>query len=264
MKSRHARPTGVHREDAQSPPAVTEPEAPTDDTLLRRRYLLRSSQQDKPPILGGAARRSSRPTDAPRIGNQSHRFFVRPPGRYGHRARRIPAQAGTETESQSSIEAAKAMRPTAIEWSSGFPSDGASDLAASPTQPPNRTKWPSAKEILATHRNRTTARGDAGAGRARVTKSCANAGTRARPMVAAGLGRRPTGGRALSWPSDWRPCALSWWWADDSYSASIMTARLLAADRTGQRGPLPGIVAPPDRHRGFVPPRSTWRTGRSS
>jgi hypothetical protein len=39
-------------------------------------------------------------------------------------------------------------------------------------------------------------------------------------------------------------CTLSWSWADESYSASIMTARLLAANRTVQRGPLPESCVP--------------------
>ena len=48
------------------------------------------------------------------------------------------------------------------------------------------------------------------------------------------------------------------------YSASIMTAKLLAANRTGQRGPLPESVVAARADRGLARPHSTWHTGRSS
>jgi len=40
-------------------------------------------------------------------------------------------------------------------------------------------------------------------------------------------------------------CFLSWRWAGDSYSASIVTDRLLTQDRTARRLPLPESVSPP-------------------
>jgi tetratricopeptide (TPR) repeat protein len=41
-------------------------------------------------------------------------------------------------------------------------------------------------------------------------------------------------------------CVLSWWWAADSYSAAMMTDRLLASERAFHARPLPETVAPPD------------------
>ena len=40
-------------------------------------------------------------------------------------------------------------------------------------------------------------------------------------------------------------CTLSWWWALDSYSASVMIGRLMSVDRMAQRAPLPDSIAPP-------------------
>ena len=58
-------------------------------------------------------------------------------------------------------------------------------------------------------------------------------------------------------------CILSWWWASDSYAASIMTERLI--DRRSDRPARAAsrTVAPPTA-RGPARPRSTWLTGRSS
>ena len=58
-------------------------------------------------------------------------------------------------------------------------------------------------------------------------------------------------------------CVLSWSWARDSYTASIVTDRLLASDRTTQRSPLPDSVAPPEGGWMISTP-ATWRTGRFS
>jgi hypothetical protein len=42
-------------------------------------------------------------------------------------------------------------------------------------------------------------------------------------------------------------CVLSWWWASDSYSAALMTDRLIMADGTGRRRPMPDSVVPDGR-----------------
>ncbi len=105
-------------------------------------------------------------------------------------------------------------------------------------------KWPSAREILATHRNRPRPEATpAQAGR----KSPKDAPTPAREPAQWSLPAWVAGPPAavLFMAIGLATCALSWLWADESYSASIMTARLLAADRTGQRGRLPESCAPP-------------------
>ncbi len=38
---------------------------------------------------------------------------------------------------------------------------------------------------------------------------------------------------------------LSWWWAGDSYAAALISERLIVADSTGRRMPLPETVRPP-------------------
>ena len=67
----------------------------------------------------------------------------------------------------------------------------------------------------------------------------------------------PLGAAGLGWPD--RPwcfsssltglvgCGLSWSWAQDSYTASIVTDRLLTSDRAVQRSPLPDSVRPPEK-----------------
>ncbi len=111
-------------------------------------------------------------------------------------------------------------------------------------------EWPSARDILASHR----------------------AATRPPPVVAAARktpGRKtrpaamPTLARA---PGQWSPpvwlagppaavivlaagiagCFLSWRWAGDSYAASIVTDRLLTQDRIARSLPLPDSVSPPE------------------
>jgi hypothetical protein len=105
-------------------------------------------------------------------------------------------------------------------------------------------QWPSAREILAAHQ----------------------AAQRARPQPAAKMRRHsselPTVARE---PGRWVPpmwlggppiallvvlggiasCMLSFAWASDSYSASIMTERLFSANRGGPKRPLPDGVGPP-------------------
>ena len=52
--------------------------------------------------------------------------------------------------------------------------------------------------------------------------------------------------RPLSWRSAWPAASCRGGGRRDSYSAAIMTGRLMAADRTARRRPLPESVAPPD------------------
>lgn len=111
-------------------------------------------------------------------------------------------------------------------------------------------EWPSAKDILATHRAVSSSRAAPASGTKTTTKV-------KRPGVI------PTLSRA---PSQWNPpvslagsaamlfilssgifgCTLSWSWAHDSYMASIVTDRLLTSDRVLERSPLPDSVQPPE------------------
>jgi hypothetical protein len=113
-----------------------------------------------------------------------------------------------------------------------------------PATPPGRAEWPSVQDILATHR------------------AIPKPQTPAVPKPASRLQVAPTLARL---PEQWNPpawlagppavifvCAvgliasvLSWRWAADSYSASIMTDRLMSAGQSSQRRPLPDSIGPP-------------------
>jgi hypothetical protein len=110
-------------------------------------------------------------------------------------------------------------------------------------------EWPSAKDILATLRAASTPPLPVTNGKAAKTK--------------AGLKAIPTLARA---PAHWAPpvwlagpavavfvlaaglpaCILSWSWARDSYTTSIVNDRLFATNGTVQRGPLPDSVTYPE------------------
>jgi len=117
----------------------------------------------------------------------------------------------------------------------------------------NRVEWPSARDILAAHRATSQSRATVAPGR--VPTSQRN-GSHASPTVA----RQPADWNMPVWlagppaaalvlVAGLAGCVLSWWWACDSYSASIMTERLVTTDRSAQRRPLPESV---------VPPSGTW------
>jgi tetratricopeptide (TPR) repeat protein len=110
-------------------------------------------------------------------------------------------------------------------------------------------EWPSAKDILATYRA-------AGPGRLPV-----KGGKRATKKI----NRSSVMPTVEYVPAQWNPptsvagplvtlfilaagllgCSLSWSWAQDSYTASIVIDRLLAGDRAVQRTSLPESVQPP-------------------
>jgi len=126
-----------------------------------------------------------------------------------------------------------------------FASDGpVSDPAV------NRAEWPSARDILATHRATSQPRATVATGRVTTTK-------RDRSQALPTLAREPGHWNMPVWlagppaavlvlAAGLAGCVLSWWWACDSYSASIMTERLLVTDLSAGRRPLPESVAPPD------------------
>ncbi|MFI5456870.1 MAG: hypothetical protein ACHRXM_15605 [Isosphaerales bacterium] len=113
-----------------------------------------------------------------------------------------------------------------------------------------RVKWPSAKDILATHRATLQPR-------AAVATARMPAAQRNGPQAVPTRAREPGHWNMPVWlagppaavlvlAAGLAGCVLSWWWACDSYSASIMTGRLLTTDRSAQRRPLPESVRPPD------------------
>ena len=216
---------------------LTEPEAPTE-TAVATEIPAAIEQQDKPPILAepqpieptkdaqelainrnGSS--SSRPEDTP---TEPDPFWRKP----------------APNRSKSSIEARKDASHRNRMDRDSRPTEQHLGEPRSTAKP---EKWPSAREILATHRNRPRPE----ATPRRQGASHQDAPTPAREPAQWSLPAWVAGPPAavLFMAIGLATCALSWLWADESYSASIMTARLLAADRTGQRGRLPESCAPP-------------------
>jgi tetratricopeptide (TPR) repeat protein len=116
----------------------------------------------------------------------------------------------------------------------------------------DHVEWPSAQDILATHR----ARPNPPAPPRTSVKASQWTATQTSPTLAC----EPNQWTLPFWLA-WPPlaafvvcvgvvgCTLSWSWACDSYSAAIVTNRLILADISARRTPLPDTVAPP---------RGTW------
>ena len=153
------------------------------------------------------------------------------------------------------------MRPTAIEWT-GIPVRRSSIWASRVNR--QTGKMAIRQGNSGNTSQPTTARGDAGDRQG--AESPKDAPTPAREPAQWSLPAWVAGPPAavLFMAIGLATCALSWLWADESYSASIMTARLLAADRTGQRGRLPESMRPANRIVDSLDLRNTWRTGRCS
>jgi tetratricopeptide (TPR) repeat protein len=110
--------------------------------------------------------------------------------------------------------------------------------------------WPSARDILAAHR--ATHHPQAAALSTR-TSARRRQTSRAVPTEARGPGQwnlpawlAGPPAALLVMAAGLAGCVLSWWWACDSYCASIMTSRLLLTDRSAQRRPLSESVGPPE------------------
>ena len=174
-----------------------------------------------------------------------------------------PAQDKTPVETEpvspapapedASIAAASAALPESVIEPNGplSPTAEIDHPSSFPLEPKaaKEVEWPSARDILATHRA------------ARPRRAPATTRAKGRKTDSR-LTTIPTVARA---PAHWAPpvwlagpaaavfvlltslaaCGLSWTWARDSYTASIVTDRLLTTDRTAQRSPLPDSVAPP-------------------
>jgi len=125
--------------------------------------------------------------------------------------------------------------------------DERAELSSDPAV--NRVEWPSATDILAAHRATSQSRATVPTGRLSTRQ---RNGSQALPTV----GRPPAHWNMPVWlagppaavlvlVAGLAGCVLSWWWACDTYSASIMTERLVTTDRSAQRRPLPESVGPP-------------------
>jgi tetratricopeptide (TPR) repeat protein len=123
-----------------------------------------------------------------------------------------------------------------------------------PESPPFRSvrdvEWPSARDVLASHQAASSPRP--------VLAALGNAaGRKARPAAIPTLARRPGHWSLPVWvagppaalfvlAAGFAGCFLSWRWAGDSYTASVVTDRLLSQDKTARSLPLPDSVSPPD------------------
>ena len=194
-------------------PTEPTPVEPNEDPL-------ESALGARAPPPGGRTIRPPCPTQA---GASRHRAGART--RWEHDRRIVPTKSNRTGESRG-------------QQSSNPPEP---DSAAKPEN------WPSAKDILATHRNRP-----------RPLTTPVLAGRKAQQEMRRHWPASPPDGRCragsrarrpwcLSWPSASRRI-LSWLWAADSYSASIMTARLLAANRPRPTRAAPGIGRAARRH----------------
>jgi len=106
-------------------------------------------------------------------------------------------------------------------------------------------QWPSAKEILAAHQAAQRARAQPAARKqTRSYELPTVAREPGRWVLPAWLAGPPIALFVLVCGT--ASCILSWAWAGDSYSASIMTDRLLSAKTGGPKRPLPDGVVPPD------------------
>jgi hypothetical protein len=111
-----------------------------------------------------------------------------------------------------------------------------------------QVEWPSAKDILASHAassNRLPATGGLKANR----KKAAALATPTLPLApacwAAPVWLAGPAAALFVVLTGVLGCGLSWFWAQDSYMASIVIDRLLTSDRTLERSPLPESVGPP-------------------
>ena len=196
-------------------------------------------QTDEPPLPAEPA--PVEPTEAP------PQTAVRPSGSSSRPPDKMPSRTDPGRRKQTANRGKNTLgprketsQPTQMERGARPTREHLAEFRSA-TQP---EKWPSAREILATHCNRP-----------RPQTSPTQAGRKLQ-KDAPTLARSPAQWSLPGWIAGppaaafviavgLASCTLSWLWAAESYSASIMTARLLAANRTGQRGPLPESVTAP-------------------
>jgi tetratricopeptide (TPR) repeat protein len=220
------------RFDQPAPANLTEPEAPADTPAA-------AEQTDEPPMRAEPTPikpNEDAPESAVRRSRPSSRLTDDTPAepdprRHRQASSRGKSGLGARSEASHRTGVDRDSRPTGQ-----YPPDPRS--AAKPE------KMPSAKDILATHCSRP--RPQATPVQA-VRKTPRDAPTPAREPAHWSLPAWVAGPPAAVFvmTAGLASCTLSWLWADESHSASIMTARLLAANRIVQRGPLPESCAPP-------------------
>jgi tetratricopeptide (TPR) repeat protein len=115
----------------------------------------------------------------------------------------------------------------------------ARDPAVKPAQ------WPSAKDILASHRPRVNPQANHLPAAVRTASASL---THSREPAHWSLPRWLLGPPMAAFVAAVGLLGgiLSWWWASDAYAVSLMTGRLMSADGRAQRAALPESVAPPD------------------
>jgi tetratricopeptide (TPR) repeat protein len=203
----------------------TEPDAPGDDTSW---YEI--------PVLAPAPQKRR---DRPRAG--SRKTTAREP-RY--------SSADTDTAGATAAaarrrEKAGVPKPAAVRTRADHERQPFAMPESVPDPSPRSTQMPSARDILATHETRR---------RAQPAKTPAS---RSRPALGPTLAREPDQWAISAWVAGPPAAALvvivglaggilSWWWASDSHAVALMSERLIAADQSGRRRPLPDSVAPPD------------------
>jgi tetratricopeptide (TPR) repeat protein len=217
-------------EPISATPSEPEPRAETTAAALER---------DEPPLAAEPALFEA--TGAPA------ETAVSPTGSSSGRPDELPSRPDPGRRKQASNRGKNALGPRK-EPSHQIRMDSESGpTGLDPSEPRSAAKpekWPSAREILATHCNRPRPQTTpAQTGRKIPTDVHTLARAPAQWSLPAWVAGPPAA--AIVMAVGLATCTLSWLWADDSYSASIMTARLLAANRTGQRAPLPESVAAP-------------------
>jgi tetratricopeptide (TPR) repeat protein len=143
---------------------------------------------------------------------------------------RRPPRAETTREASAEPQDSRELWPNIADLPEAHPTAKRADL-------------PSAKHILATHRS--MARPQPANPQARRQQKHAGPTLACEPShwtLPAWLAGLPA---AFFIAAGLAGCVMSWWWALDSYSASVMTAHLMTNDRLAQRAPLPDSIAPP-------------------
>lgn len=171
---------------------------------------------------------------------------------------RLIGKSSAQDKPRSSRRESNDYRPAETDRAASSPSRqgverrGLDSGSSSSERSHEHVEWPSAQEILATHRVSP----DPPAPRRTPVQPIARNATQTAPTSAC-----PPSQWTLPLWIAWPPvaalvlcvgvvgCSLCWTWGSESYSAGIVTNRLILADTSGRRTPLPDSVAPP---------RGTW------
>jgi hypothetical protein len=219
----------VHPEIYRSRPAPSDPPAVTEPPSLTRAWQPPLAAEIPPAADGATEERPAAPVSGtPR---KQDLELSRPAPKRG---RRRPAEAHDRSVTRRRRNEHAAPLPNRRE------SDGA----------PSRLEWPSAKDILAMHRAIPPPR-------AEETKAPNTSGAAPRPAALPTMAREPGHWDLPVWLAGpplaifvlavgLAGCVLSCLWAGDTYNASVVTDRLMSADRSALSRPLPESVGPPE------------------